>query len=73
MPEDIDLRVEGDETCFLCVEQEVAKLISLCVELNLELKTREDVRNLIHISGYSYLYNDPLFVERVIDAFLELI
>ena len=62
-----------EETCLLCVQQEVAKLISICLELGLELKTREDVWNLIHISEYSSLYKDSAFVENVIDAFLELV
>ncbi|MFW9848261.1 MAG: hypothetical protein ACFFF4_03930 [Candidatus Thorarchaeota archaeon] len=73
MTENTNSSMEGADTCLLCVDQEVAKLISLCLELNLELKSREDVRNLIRISGYSYLYNDPVFIERVIDAFLDLI
>ena len=62
-----------EETCLLCVQQEVAQLISLCIDLGLDLKTREDVRNLIMVSEYSPLYKDPAFIESVIDAFLETV
>jgi hypothetical protein len=61
-----------EETCLLCVQQEVARLISLCMDLGLELNTREDIRNLILVSEYSSQYKDALFVESVIDAFLEI-
>jgi len=61
----------SEDTCLLCVQQEAAKLISICVELGLELKTREDVLNLMIISGYCSLYRDNAFVENVIDAVLE--
>ncbi len=60
-----------DETCLLCVQQEAARLISLCMDLGLDLKTREDVRNLIMVSEYLPLYKDPAFIESVIDIFLE--
>lgn len=43
----------------------------MCLDLGLELKTREDVLNLIIVSGYYSLYRDPAFVENVIDAVLE--
>ena len=56
--------------CLLCVEQEVAKLLSMCLDLGLELETRRDVYNLIQISGLSSNYPDPQFIENVIDAFL---
>ena len=62
-----------DETCLLCVQQEAARLISLCIDLGLYLKTREDVRNLIMVSEYSPLYRDPAFIEGVIDTFLEMV
>jgi len=61
----------SEATCLLCVQQEAAKLISMCLDLGLELKTREDVLNLIIVSGYYSLYRDPAFVENVIDAVLE--
>jgi hypothetical protein len=43
----------------------------MCLDLDLELKTREDVMNLILVSSQSYLCKDPALVERVIDAFLD--
>jgi hypothetical protein len=61
----------SEETCLFCVQQEAARLLSLCLDLGLELKTREDVMNLIILSGYSNFYKNPAFVEEVIDAFLE--
>ncbi len=61
-----------DQTCLFCVQQEAARLISLCIDLGLDLKTREDVRNLIMVSEYSPLYKDPVFIESVIDTFLEM-
>jgi hypothetical protein len=61
----------SDETCLFCVQQEAARLQSLCLDLGLELKTREDVMNLIILSGYSSFYKDPAFVEEVITTFLE--
>lgn len=61
----------SEETCLLCVQQEAAKLISICIDLGLELKTREDVLNLMIVSGYYSLYRDSAFVENVIDAVLE--
>lgn len=60
-----------DQACLLCVQQEAARLISLCIDLGLDLKTRDDVRNLIMVSEYSSLYKDPAFIEGVIDTFLE--
>jgi hypothetical protein len=61
----------SEETCLFCVQHEVARLLSMCLDLNLELKTREDVMNLIHLSGYSSFYKDPAFTEEVITVFLE--
>jgi hypothetical protein len=61
------------DTCLICVQQETTKLISLCIELGLELHTSEDVKNLILVSSYGPDYKDPEFVERVIELFLNLI
>ncbi len=66
------LSTDTEETCIFCIEQEVAKLLSLCFDLGLELTTRQDVRNLILVSEYSPLYRDPAFIESVIDVFLEI-
>jgi hypothetical protein len=60
-------------TCLICVQQETTKLISLCIELGLDLRTSEDVKNLILVSGYGPDYKDPEFIERVIELFLNLI
>ena len=57
--------------CWLCVEQEVAKLLSVSYDLGIDPKTRDDVRNLIRISNYSSLNEDILFTENVIDAYLD--
>ncbi|MFW9910563.1 MAG: hypothetical protein ACFFEF_18555 [Candidatus Thorarchaeota archaeon] len=59
------------EPCLLCVEIEVAKLISLAIDLGIEPKNREDVWNLIRISDYSSVTEDMMFIENVIDAYLE--
>ncbi len=67
------LSTEAEEACIFCVEQEVAKLLSLCLDLGLELTTRADVRNLIMVSEYSPQYKDPAFIESVIDVFLEVV
>ncbi|MFW9977201.1 MAG: hypothetical protein ACFFEJ_03785 [Candidatus Thorarchaeota archaeon] len=61
----------GYESCALCVQLEVAKLLSLSMDLGIDPKTREDVLNLIRISDYSSLNEDILFIESVIDAFME--
>lgn len=45
--------------------------MSICLEMGLDLKTREDVMNLIALNCYSYLCKDPVFVEEVVNAFLE--
>ena len=57
----------------ICVQQETTKLISLCIELGLDLHTSQDVRNLILVSCYGPDYKDPEFVERVIELFLNLV
>jgi len=64
------LSTTSEETCLLCVQQEAARLLSICLEMGLDLKTREDVMNLIALSCYSYLCKDPVFVEEVVNAFL---
>jgi hypothetical protein len=69
--EGTEVSTASEETCLLCVQQEAARLLSMCLDVGLELKTREDVMNLIVLSGHSYLYKDPAFVEEVIDTFLE--
>lgn len=53
------------------MEIEVAKLISLAIDLGIEPKNREDVWNLIRISDYSSVTEDMMFIENVIDAYLE--
>ena len=60
----------SDEICIFCVQQEAARLLSLCLDLNLDLKTREDVKSLVTLSGYSSYYKDAAFVEQVIDELL---
>jgi len=60
-----------DESCIFCVEQEATRLVSLCVELGLEPQNREDVLNLIKISGFCSRYRDQAMLENVIDAVLE--
>ncbi|MFX1483133.1 MAG: hypothetical protein ACFFCP_08085 [Promethearchaeota archaeon] len=69
--ESTEVSTTDGEICLLCIQQEATRLISICLELGLELKTREDVMNLIRISSQSYLCKDSEFIERVIDAFLE--
>ncbi|MDF1539494.1 MAG: hypothetical protein P1Q69_11395 [Candidatus Thorarchaeota archaeon] len=59
------------DPCPLCVELEVAKLLSSSIELGIEPKTREDVLNLIRMSNYSSLNEDIIFIESVIDAYLD--
>ena len=61
------------ETCILCVQLEAAKLISLCVELGLELKNDEDVLNFIRVNGLCSLYRDRNMLENVINTVLELL
>jgi len=61
------------DTCLICVQQETIKLISMSIDLGLELNTREDVRNFILVSCYTRDYKKQTFVEEVIDAFLNLI
>lgn len=70
-PEGIEVSATAEETCLLCVQQEVTRLQSICLDLGLELKTREDVMNLIVLSGHNYLLKDRAFVEDVIETFLE--
>lgn len=55
-----------------CVEQEAAKLLAICLDLQLDLNTRESVRNLIRINGLASKYPYPGFIELVIDRFLEI-
>lgn len=52
------------------MEQEVAKLISLSIDLGIEPKTRDDVRNMIRMCDFSSINEDPIFTENVIDAYL---
>ena len=59
------------ESCALCVQLEVAKLLSLSMDLGIEPKTREDVRNLIRLKDYSSLNEDLMFIEEVIDAYMK--
>lgn len=65
------MSASGYEPCELCVQLEVAKLLSLSMDLGIEPKTREDVLNLIRISDYSSLNEDLMFIEDVIDAFMQ--
>ncbi|MFW9849911.1 MAG: hypothetical protein ACFFF4_12300 [Candidatus Thorarchaeota archaeon] len=58
------------QPCWICVEQEVAKLISLSIDLGIEPKTRDDVRNMIRMCDFSSINEDPIFTENVIDAYL---
>lgn len=60
------------DTCLICVQQETTRLISLCIDLALDLHTREDVRNLILVSCYTPAYKDQKFVEEVIESFMNL-
>ncbi|MBD3408241.1 MAG: hypothetical protein GF411_19115 [Candidatus Lokiarchaeota archaeon] len=62
----------SDHVCVLCVEQEAARILAICLDLNLDLNTREDVKNLIRINGLASKYPYPGFVELVIDRFLEI-
>ncbi len=62
----------SQDTCLICVQQETTKLISLCIDLGLDLHTREDVRNLILVSCYSLDYKDKKFVEKVIESYMSL-
>ena len=68
---EIALSIVEYKLCWLCVEQEVAKLLSVSYDLGIDPKTRDDVRNLIRISNYSSLNEDILFIENVIDAYLD--
>ena len=56
--------------CLICVEMEVAKLLSLSIDLGFEPETREDVLNLIRMSDYSSTNADPNLIQDVVDAFL---
>ena len=56
--------------CKLCVEQEVARLLSLSMDLGIDPQTKEDVRNMIRMFDYSSLKEDKEFVEDIIDAYL---
>ena len=58
------------EPCILCVELEVARLLSLSIDLGIEPKTREDVLNLIRMFDYSSLNEDRNLTESVVDAYL---
>ncbi|MHA2424989.1 MAG: hypothetical protein ACXAEF_09395 [Candidatus Thorarchaeota archaeon] len=57
--------------CKLCVDQEVARLLSLSMDLGIEPQSREDVRNMIRMFDYSSLKEDKTFVENIIDAYLD--
>ena len=57
--------------CELCIEQEVARLLSLSLDLGIDPQSREDVRNLIRMFDYSSLKEDKSFVENVIDGYLD--
>ncbi len=63
----------SNDICLICVQQETIKLISMSIDLNLELRTREDIRNFILISCYTPDYKNRDFVEAVINAFMNLI
>ncbi|MGY5859422.1 MAG: hypothetical protein RTU63_08625 [Candidatus Thorarchaeota archaeon] len=63
----------SQEICMTCVQTESIKLISMCLDLGLDLRTREDVRNFILVSCYTPDYKNQMFVEAVINAFMNLI
>ncbi len=67
----IEMSVSKYQKCELCVQLEVNKLLSLSLDLGIEPKSREDVLNLIRISDYSSLNEDIMFIEEVIDAFMQ--
>ncbi|MHA1908341.1 MAG: hypothetical protein ACW98Y_13665 [Candidatus Thorarchaeota archaeon] len=56
--------------CELCIEQEVARLLSLSMDLGIDPQSRDDVRNMIRMFDYSALKEDKTFVEDIIDAYL---
>jgi len=66
-----DLGVVEYKLCSLCVEQEVVRLLSMSLDLGIDAKTRDDVRNLIRVNNYSSLNEDIVFIENVIDAYLD--
>lgn len=66
-----DLGLAEYKPCWLCVEQEVARLLSVSLDLGIDPKTRDDVRNLIRVNNYSSLNEDIVFIENVIDAYLD--
>ena len=52
----------SQDTCLICVQQETTRLISLCIDLALDLHTREDVRNL-----FTALENTTEYFDRQIE------
>ncbi len=65
------MSVSKYQPCTLCVQLEVNKLLSLSMDLGIEPKTREDVLNLIRISDFSSMNEDLIFIEEVIEAFMQ--
>lgn len=63
----------SNDICLICVQQETIKLISMCIDLNLDLRTREDIRNFILVSCYTHDYKNRDFVNAVINALMNLI